>query len=226
VVTGQPPAPGPPSSSKAPLWIGLAALGVVVVLVVLAFVLLSGGDDSDDRADTDDTTEETEDTEDTDDSTDDTPDESTDTTGPLGTTDIPFAIGDDPVLDELAVDCSEGDMEACDDLYVQSPVDTNYEDFGNTCGDRFPDGAGGSCEEELGEGTTSDTVEPTEIPFALGDDPELDELATGCADGDLGDCDDLYFQAPIDSNYEDFGKTCGTRAPEATGGTCEFELGS
>lgn len=39
-------------------------------------------------------------------------------------------------LDALYDDCDDGDMEACDDLYWDSPVDSFYEEFGSTCGNR------------------------------------------------------------------------------------------
>ena len=47
------------------------------------------------------------------------------------------AYGDDPALDALYDDCAAGDATACDDLYVQSPPDSEYEQFAGTCGDRF-----------------------------------------------------------------------------------------
>jgi hypothetical protein len=197
----------------------------VILLVVIAVVAFSGGGGDGEEEATDDTEDTTEETEDTTEETEDTEVTTDDTGGSEGTTEIPFAIGDDPELDDLTVACSEGDLGACDDLYVQSPIDTNYEDYGNTCGGRLPEGAGGSCESELGDDGTPDTVEATEVPFALGDDAALDTLTTSCADGDLGACDDLYFDAPIDSNYESFGQSCGGRLPEGTGGTCELDLG-
>ncbi|MCZ7531744.1 MAG: hypothetical protein M5U31_16275 [Acidimicrobiia bacterium] len=46
-------------------------------------------------------------------------------------------FGDDPYFDDLWTDCDDGDMVACDDLYYASPVDSDYEDFGATCGDRI-----------------------------------------------------------------------------------------
>ncbi|HEX9993419.1 MAG TPA: hypothetical protein VGB14_10865 [Acidimicrobiales bacterium] len=48
----------------------------------------------------------------------------------------PGDLGDDPALDALADQCFEGDMQACDDLYFQSPIDSAYEEYGDTCGGR------------------------------------------------------------------------------------------
>ena len=39
----------------------------------------------------------------------------------------------------------------------------------------------------------------------------LDALWDACEEGDGQACDDLYFQSPFDSEYEEFGKTCGGR---------------
>ncbi|MFH5821634.1 hypothetical protein [Georgenia sp. AZ-5] len=48
--------------------------------------------------------------------------------------------GSDPYLDELWDACADGDAQACDDLYNESPLFSEYEEFGDTCGYRFPDG--------------------------------------------------------------------------------------
>ena len=39
-----------------------------------------------------------------------------------------------PLLDQLVGDCSYGDPYGCDALYVISPVGSDYEDYGRTCG--------------------------------------------------------------------------------------------
>ena len=46
-----------------------------------------------------------------------------------------FTYGDDAFLDGLWDACASGDMIACDDLYMESPVDSDYERFADTCGD-------------------------------------------------------------------------------------------
>ena len=44
--------------------------------------------------------------------------------------------GSDEDLDELYDQCADGDYAACDDLFLQSPSGSEYEEFGDTCGDR------------------------------------------------------------------------------------------
>lgn len=46
------------------------------------------------------------------------------------------SYGDDPALDSLYDGCEAGDMQACDDLYLESPFGSEYEAFGDSCGDR------------------------------------------------------------------------------------------
>ncbi|MEM1335615.1 MAG: hypothetical protein AAGG08_19395 [Actinomycetota bacterium] len=55
----------------------------------------------------------------------------------------------DAQLDEWYAQCEAGDGAACDSLYFQSPLGSEYEAFGNTCGNRIPEGAL-SCADELG----------------------------------------------------------------------------
>lgn len=50
------------------------------------------------------------------------------------------AYGDDAGLDRLWDSCAAGDALACDNLYLESPVGSRYEEYGDTCGDRFPPG--------------------------------------------------------------------------------------
>jgi hypothetical protein len=53
-------------------------------------------------------------------------------------------------------------------------------------------------------------------PQGYGDDAELDALYDACADGDGQACDDLFFQSPLGSDYEEFGNTCGGRGFEVS----------
>jgi S1-C subfamily serine protease len=139
-----------------------------------------------------------------------------DVTGPDG-------YGDDPELDELYEACGDGDMVACDDLYVQSPYGSDYESFGSTCGgievEMF-----GACSwlEEEWEPEDSDEWqdEEWEDPQDYGDDPYLDGLWDDCAAGDMDGCDTLYYDAPIGSAYEEFGASCGGYVEDPLPGFC------
>jgi len=111
-------------------------------------------------------------------------------------------LGDDPELDALAVDCHQGDLSACDDLYVGSPEGSLYEAYGATCGARIDQGTNQLCADVL--------VGVPDDPPPTGDD-FLDELARQCAAGDLVDCDLLYAEADTNSEAEAYGATCGGR---------------
>ncbi len=49
----------------------------------------------------------------------------------------PRDYGDDAALDRLWDACEGGLGEACDELWAEAPVGSNYERFGVTCGERF-----------------------------------------------------------------------------------------
>jgi hypothetical protein len=57
----------------------------------------------------------------------------------------PDGLGDDPTFDALAQQCYDGDMQACDDLFLQSDVDSLYETYGDTCAGRQPPGTDVFC---------------------------------------------------------------------------------
>ena len=48
----------------------------------------------------------------------------------------PTDLGEDPVLDALADLCFVGDIVSCDQLFAESPFDSPYEEYANTCGER------------------------------------------------------------------------------------------
>lgn len=54
---------------------------------------------------------------------------------------LPAAVGNDygdsPALDALHDQCAAGTGAACDQLYFQSPAGSAYEQFAETCGERF-----------------------------------------------------------------------------------------
>ncbi|MBT5848805.1 MAG: hypothetical protein HOH36_00035 [Acidimicrobiaceae bacterium] len=119
------------------------------------------------------------------------------------------AYGDDPELDDLRDYCADGDLYACDELYLMSPGGSQYEDFGSSCGYTQEPTYGGCVLEAT----------------SFGDDVYLDGIYKTCADGDLYACDELYLMSPGGSQYEDFGSSCGY-TQEPTYGGCVPEATS
>lgn len=117
--------------------------------------------------------------------------------------------GSDPELDQLWDDCAEGELDACDALYLSAATGTEYEKFGASCGDRG-DGFG-SCAVLGGASSTAEDG-------SFGSDPALDLLWVECESGSMVACDDLYLGSPIGSEYEEFGAACGGRG--AADGEC------
>ena len=122
-------------------------------------------------------------------------------------------FGDDEVLDALQVLCGDGEMWACDELHRRTDGIGAYGGFGATCGDLVDTDEW--CTELYGEPEA----------FTYGDVASLDALWDGCEAGAGGagswaaDCDLLFSLAPIDSDYEAFGDSCGTRNEPS--GWCE-----
>ncbi|MGY1773619.1 hypothetical protein [Blastococcus sp. SYSU D00813] len=61
---------------------------------------------------------------------------------------------------------------------------------------------------------------PPVPPGDLGADPELDQYAQECFDGDLDSCDDLYSESPPLSAYEEYAATCGGRVKSYSAPFC------
>ena len=61
----------------------------------------------------------------------------------------PMSYGDDPRLDALQDRCETGDLEACDELWLTSPIGSAYESYGSTCGGRTSE-TFGNCVITLG----------------------------------------------------------------------------
>ena len=57
----------------------------------------------------------------------------------------PTGLGDDAALDRLAQQCSDGQMNPCDDLYDESFPGSDYEAYGDTCAGRRPPGQDTYC---------------------------------------------------------------------------------
>jgi hypothetical protein len=67
----------------------------------------------------------------------------------------PSALSGDAEFEDLAADCEDGDLAACDDLYAVTPIDSDFEAYGQTCGGRIPVEAkdlliSSSCETDYG----------------------------------------------------------------------------
>ena len=165
-----------------------------------------------------------------------------------------FTYGDNAELDELWDACNGENFAACNALYDQSPFDSEYEQFGGTCGYRteflagcpppeptadlealrggcaegsmeacwelFEVAPAGSYDEEFGATCGGRTDGDLPCVFTLGDSPWLDELWNACSEGAMEECDLLYEDSPVGSEYEEFGRTCGWRVDDAGGGEC------
>jgi len=108
---------------------------------------------------------------------------------------------------ELRQQCTDGDMEACDDLYWETPLGSDDEQFGSTCGETREQTMGGCVEAEGGS-------------------TDLGELRELCTDGDMEACDDLYWETPVGSDDEQFGSTCGETREPTYGGCVDAEQDS
>ena len=117
-------------------------------------------------------------------------------------------LGVDEEFDPLIEDCFDGNLFACDALFIVTPVGSDAERYAETCGGRLDEGdiSGGGCAEEFDA-----EVPDGEEPGSLGDEVDLDRLADGCFGGDFGDCDELFAESDVDSDYEQYSQTCGGR---------------
>jgi hypothetical protein len=133
--------------------------------------------------------------------------------------------GSNERFDQLWDRCADEDWAACDELFNDSPIGSEYEDFGDTCGNRQAGGTGVYCVESFGGGDASTQDDSGGEPNAYGDDPYFDGLWDACEGGDMQACDDLFMESPFDSEYETFGDTCGNRQVGGTGVYCVDSLG-
>jgi len=62
-------------------------------------------------------------------------------------------LGSDDALNDLANQCFQGDMHACDDLYLDTPVGSDLESYAQTCGGRSEDEQNGGCPQRFPEPT-------------------------------------------------------------------------
>jgi hypothetical protein len=109
------------------------------------------------------------------------------------------------------------------------------EDIGRGMGDELGPRIGSAAGEQFaqsvqgvfGSGITSEDVAsgpveqfPAIEPGSLGPDPVLNAYADSCFDGDMQACDDLYFESPPLSDYEQYAGTCGGRVKQFVVSAC------
>lgn len=73
--------------------------------------------------------------------------------------------GDNPYLDDLWDACAAGDMFACDALFLDSPYNSEYERFGDTCGQRNE--PAGWCVVIHGDRAHTGREAPWQLPSGL-----------------------------------------------------------
>ena len=124
----------------------------------------------------------------------------------------PAGVTGDAELDQLADECYRGRLSSCDELYASSDRGSLYETYAQTCGRRLVDLVEAdqpTCDLRFNDPVpTYPGVAPTE---PLGDDPRLDALVDQCAEGTMAACDELFARSELNTEYENFGATCGRR---------------
>ncbi len=179
----------PPKKSKTWLWVLLGLLGVVIIGGIVIAVLIFNLAN---RAAND--------------------------VGDIFNTGDATSYGDSAELDALWDACEGGDMAACDDLYRDSPTGSDYERFGDTCGDRSE--GGDWCINRPLDGGAAGLGDQSALSSGesmnYGDDAALDALWDSCEAGDGAACDQLYRDSPAGSEYEQFGDSCGGRTDGGT----------
>ncbi len=133
----------------------MAIVAVIAVVIAGVFFLTQDDDDDDDTA-SGNTTQQPNDNDDGDGDSDGSDGDGN--TDGSGDTDGDTVIDDsgagpptepptgDTEFDDLAEDCYEGEMRACDELYNVTPAGSDYEEYGDTCGGRWPVSARPSCQ--------------------------------------------------------------------------------
>ncbi len=79
----------------------------------------------------------------------------------------PTGLGTDGAMDLLANACFNGTMQACDDLYAQSPAGSAYETFGDTCAGRQPAATGRFCSDVFTDAVVQQTSPTTTSPTTV-----------------------------------------------------------
>lgn len=163
---GQPPGNGiygqPPEKGRNKLiaWIVLGVVLLVAVVVGILFATGVFGGEGDDGAESRESTRET--ATETETATEPEPDPST--------SDLPTLPGEDPTTDSVSAgaygsdreldmlydQCQSGMMASCDELFISSPVGSEYEEFAMTCGGTTTDRYSW-CDDATGSGSGTDS---------------------------------------------------------------------
>ena len=135
----------------------------------------------------------------------------------------PGSYGTDASMDRLWDRCEDGDWQACDDLFRESVLDTEYMEFGDTCGHRQPAGTGVWCVDSMGGGVPDDDIGIEDGSY--GSDSYLDGLWDACSLADWAACDDLFRGSEAGTEYSEYGDTCGGYQASGSGVWCVDAFG-
>lgn len=117
----------------------------------------------------------------------------------LARIDIPANL--EPEFTARAQSCFNGDMPACDTLFLETPIDSIAEAYGATCGGRFDTETGGQCTDVI--------TGPVAVPADATDTAN----ANACFAGDMNACDVQFGNAAPGSIDQVYGALCGGRVP-------------
>ena len=112
----------------------------------------------------------------------------------------PQSYGDDPDLDALYEGCDQGDEQACDLLFYLTTDGSEYRNLAVDCAGR-------------GDGLSYCVpgMEVDDEGRITVDSIGLTTLESACLDGVMIACDLLFLSAPLGSDFERVGFTCGDR---------------
>jgi hypothetical protein len=113
----------------------------------------------------------------------------------------PGPDGTPTFLAPLVAACESGDLTACDDLYLQTPVGSEDESLGSTCGGRAPETFGHCLAWGEAQAGASEH----------GQSAALDALWDSCASDGGAACVVLWRISAEGTGYHAFAATCGGR---------------
>jgi hypothetical protein len=110
-------------------------------------------------------------------------------------------------------------------FFVTAAFVSAAEDIGRGMSEGLGSDLGRSVGQEISQSMQASPGGPVEefppvAPGELGRDAALNQYAQSCFAGDLQACDELWFEAPPLSQYEDYGTTCGGRVKRDAGVSC------